>query len=249
MYILDQFDSHIIVSFLNATLVLSIGETVEEVTDSGFLGTTPTIACGLIGDDSLIQVYPSGIRHIKADRRVNEWKSPPRRPITKCAINRRQVVISLVGGEIVYFELDVTNQLREYSERREMPSDVLCMSMSEVPEGELRSRFLTVGLADRTVRIVSLDPADCLAPLSMQALPSDPESLMVMETPGEETGTSSIIHLNIGLSNGCLLRTTLDQVTGDLTDNRTRYLGTKPVKLFRVKIQKRDAVSRQSSYT
>lgn len=137
-----------------------------------------------------------------------------------------------------------------------MPSDVLCMSLSEVPEGELRSRFLTVGLADRTVRIISLDPSDCLAPLryvhlyskscyphlSMQALPSDPESLMVMETPGEETGTSSIIHLNIGLSNGCLLRTTLDQVTGDLTDNRTRYLGTKPVKLFRVKIQKRDAV-------
>jgi hypothetical protein len=54
---LDQFHAHIIVSFINATLVLSIGETVEEVTDSGFLGTTPTIGCGLIGDDSLLQVY------------------------------------------------------------------------------------------------------------------------------------------------------------------------------------------------
>jgi splicing factor 3B subunit 3 len=150
---------------LNATLVLSIGETVEEVTDSGFLGTTPTLGCGLIGDDSLLQVYPSGIRHIRSDRRVNEWRAPPRRPITKCSINQRQVVISLSGGEIVYFELDVNNQLREYSERREMPSEVLCMSMSEVPEGELRSRFLTVGLADRTVRVFSLDTTDCLAPL------------------------------------------------------------------------------------
>jgi splicing factor 3B subunit 3 len=54
--ILDQFDTYIIVSFLNATLVLSIGETVEEVTDSGFLGTTPTLGCGLIGEDSLLQV-------------------------------------------------------------------------------------------------------------------------------------------------------------------------------------------------
>ena len=34
----EEFDSYIIVSFVNATLVLSIGETVEEVTDSGFLG-------------------------------------------------------------------------------------------------------------------------------------------------------------------------------------------------------------------
>lgn len=77
-------------------------------------------------------------------------------------------MISLSGGEIVYFELDINNQLREYSERREMTSEVLCMSMSEVPEGELRSRFLTVGLADRTVRIISLDTTDCLAPLRLR---------------------------------------------------------------------------------
>jgi len=44
------------VSFVNATLVLSIGETVEEVTDSGFLGTTPTLSCSQLGDDALVQV-------------------------------------------------------------------------------------------------------------------------------------------------------------------------------------------------
>jgi hypothetical protein len=43
------------VSFVNATLVLSIGETVEEVTDSGFLGTTPTLSCSALGDDALVQ--------------------------------------------------------------------------------------------------------------------------------------------------------------------------------------------------
>lgn len=42
-------------SFVNATLVLSIGETVEEVTDSGFLGTTPTLSCSLLGEDALVQ--------------------------------------------------------------------------------------------------------------------------------------------------------------------------------------------------
>ena len=53
----DEYDSYIIVSFVNATLVLSIGETVEEVTDSGFLGTTPTLSCSQLGDDALVQVY------------------------------------------------------------------------------------------------------------------------------------------------------------------------------------------------
>jgi splicing factor 3B subunit 3 len=52
----DLYHSQIVVSFVNATLVLSIGETVEEITDSGFLSTSPTLGCGLIGDDSLIQV-------------------------------------------------------------------------------------------------------------------------------------------------------------------------------------------------
>lgn len=41
---------------MNATLVLSIGETVEEVTDSCFLGTTPTLSCAALSDDALVQV-------------------------------------------------------------------------------------------------------------------------------------------------------------------------------------------------
>ena len=40
-----------------------------------------------------------------------------------------------------------------------MSSDVVCMALGRVPAGEQRCRFLAVGLADNTVRIVSLDPA------------------------------------------------------------------------------------------
>ena len=52
-----------------------------------------------------------------------------------------------------------------------------------------------------------------------------------------------------GLQNGVLLRTVLDQVTGDLSDTRTRYLGSKPVKLFRVTMQGSEAVLAMSSRT
>ena len=40
-----------------------------------------------------------------------------------------------------------------------MSSDVVCMALGRVPVGEQRCRFLAVGLADNTVRIVSLDPS------------------------------------------------------------------------------------------
>ncbi len=113
----EKFDSYIIVSFVNATLVLSIGETVEEVTDSGFLGTTPTLSCSALGDDALVQVYPDGIRHIRADKRVNEWKAPGKKTVLRCAVNRRQIVIALSGGELVYFELDSVRPVKSVHER------------------------------------------------------------------------------------------------------------------------------------
>ena len=250
----EEFDAYIVVSFVNATLVLSIGETVEEVTDSGFLGTTPTLSCAQMGDDALVQIYPDGIRHIRSDKRVNEWKTPGKKAIVRCAVNQRQVMIALTGGELVYFEMDPSGQLNEYTERKEMSADVVCMALGNVPSGEQRTRFLGVGLADNTVRIISLDPSDCLTPLSMQALPDSAMSLCISEMGGTEgrdgePGVQGQLYLNIGLHNGVLLRTVVDQVTGDLSDTRTRYIGSRPVKLFRVTMQGGEAVLAMSSRT
>ena len=57
-----------------------------------------------------LQIYPDGIRHIRADKRVNEWKTPGKKSIIKCAVNQRQVVIALTGGELVYFEMDPVSE-------------------------------------------------------------------------------------------------------------------------------------------
>ncbi|KAJ7365143.1 Splicing factor 3B subunit 3 [Desmophyllum pertusum] len=204
----DEFDSYIVVSFINATLVLSIGETVEEVTDSGFLGTTPTLSCSQLGEEALLQVYTDGIRHIRADKRVNEWKTPGKKTIVKCAVNERQVVIALTGGEIVYFEMDPSGQLNEYTERKEMSSDYASPA---------RHARVTVYCGDGHGGLES------------------------------ESGRLGGLFLNIGLSNGVLLRTVLDLVTGDLSDTRTRYLGSKAVKLFKVRMHGSDAVLAMSS--
>lgn len=137
-----------------------------------------------------------------------------------------------------------------------MPSEVMCMALGTVAAGEQRSWFLAVGLQDNTVRIISLDPSDCLAPRSMQALPAAAESLCIVEMGAskdvDNTDDNVIQHqtslyLNIGLQNGVLLRTVLDPISGDLADTRTRYLGSRPVKLFRIRMQGNQAVLAMSS--
>lgn len=87
-----------------------------------------------------------------------------------------------------------------------MPSEVMCMALGNVAVGEQRSWFLAVGLQDNTVRIISLDPSDCLAPRSMQSLPAAAESLCIVEMGAQETDNSednsapqqSSLYLNIG---------------------------------------------------
>jgi splicing factor 3B subunit 3 len=236
----DQFDAYIVLSFTNATLVLSIGETVEEVTDTGFLSTAPTLAVQQMGEDALIQVYPRGIRHIQAGGKVNEWPTPQHRSIVAATTNERQVAVALSSGEIVYFELDADGLLAEYDDRKEMTGTVTCLSLGEVPEGRLRSSFLAVGCDDSTVRVLSLDPDSTLENKSVQALSSAPSALKLMSMVDSAGGTA--LYLHIGLYSGVYLRTVLDEITGDLSDTRTRFLGAKPVKLFQVTVQGQSSV-------
>lgn len=46
--------------------VLSIGETVVEVNDSGFLGTVPTLRTQLLSDDSMLQVCATACSSVQS---------------------------------------------------------------------------------------------------------------------------------------------------------------------------------------
>jgi splicing factor 3B subunit 3 len=76
--------------------------------------------------------------------------------------------------------------------------------------------------------------------------------------------TQPTMFVNIGLQNGVLLRTVLDPTNGQLTDTRTRFvifllsagqhpthlsrfLGTRPIKLVRVQIQRNPGLLALSS--
>ncbi len=228
----DEYTSFIVVAFVNATIVLRVGETVEQATDTGFETEVQTIGAQTMHDGSLVQFTPSSVRHIQQGGRVSEWQAPGRRNITRVAANERQAAIALAGGELVYFEMTPQGNLVE-TERKELGGDVSSLSLGEIPEGALRNRYLAVGSYDKTVRVLSLDPEDNMKSLNMQALTETPESLLFID----ESQAKGSLQLQIGLSNGLLQRTDVDRVTGQMTDTRTRLLGAgKPV-LCKVVIQ------------
>mmetsp|Transcript_4234 Transcript_4234/g.6990 ORF Transcript_4234/g.6990 Transcript_4234/m.6990 type:complete len:1205 (-) Transcript_4234:464-4078(-) len=229
----DEFDAYIVVSFTNATLVFAIGEEVKETNESGFLGTVPTLHTQLLADSSLLQIHPNGLRHIRPDKRINEWKVPGRKTITHATSNERQVAIAL-GGDVVYFELDQMGQLLE-TEKKEMDDEVSCLDLAPIPEGLARCRFLAVGSYDSTVRVLGLNPEDALRGLALQAVPSIPESVLMLyggAAAAQEGAQDVGLFLQVGLQNGVLMRTEVDRVSGQLTDPRTRFLGTRKPSLF-----------------
>lgn len=246
----SPFDKYIIVSFIDATLVLSVGETVQEVTDSGFLTTTRTMQVSVMADDALVQVHKHGIRHIRTGNRISEWKTT--KPIEHAATNARQVIVALAGGQLIYFELDSAGQLMEVGSSHDIRKDVSSLDLGEIPEGRIKSPFVAVGCCDDTVQVLSLDSSDLLSQRSSKSLPARPDSVCLVQMIREiDTGSgssagsssktvaaakgSSNLYLNIGLSNGILVRVVVDPVTGSMSDAREKFLGgNKSVKLFRV---------------
>ena len=230
-------DKYIVISFVDATLVLSIGEIVQEVTNSGLVAAVQTLGVGKMYDGSIVQVHHKGIRHFHEQTgKVSEWRPKAGKQVLFASLNSRQVVVGTLGGEIVYFEIASETGLIQEIARREMGSEVTCVSLGTVGENRTRSLFMAVSASDRSVRVLSLEPDKILKQLSAQSYQVAAESTAITEG-----------FLNIGLSNGTLVRCCLDRVTGVLSDPRSRFLGVRPVRLQKLKHDNREVVVALSS--
>jgi splicing factor 3B subunit 3 len=95
-----------------------------------------------IGTDSLLQVHAQGVRHILVDETHNDWSAPRGKTIIMATTNKRQIVVALSSGELVYFELDLDGQLNEFQGRKALGSTITALSIGEVPEGRQRTQYL-----------------------------------------------------------------------------------------------------------
>lgn len=246
-------DKYIVVSFADATLVLSVGDTVEEVgKESGFLTNAPTLACSALGTDgALCQVHPSGVRHIRRGQ-AKQWHCPGLKRIECASANDSQVIIALAGGEIIYFELDPMSGNLTESATRDIGADVCSLDVGTIAKGRSRSLFAAVGCRDQTVRIVSLEPGNLLAQRSSTALKSRPHSVALQQMSGSDSEGASTgdndLTLMIGLDDGSCLRVAIDPVTGSIGTSPTRrFLGARPVAVSRISLESRPAAILLSS--
>jgi len=248
----SQLDKYIIISFADATLVLSVGEKVEEVGEgSGFLTNAPTLACSALDQGrGIVQVHPGGVRHIhQIGQRPSQWHCPGLKRIETASVNESQVLIALAGGEIIYFELDpMSGNLTEAS-HREMGADVSCLDVGSIPKGRTRSMFAAVGCRDQTVRILSLEPGTLLVQKSSTALKTRvhsvclqqmlPESsdLNVISGDNNDNAQQEDTILTVGMEDGSALRAEIDPISGAIgTSPAKRFLGARPVGVVRVTV-------------
>ena len=248
-------DKYVVVSFADATLVLSIGETIEEVgRESGFLTNAPTLACSALGHDgALCQVHPSGVRHIQKGQ-AKQWHCPGLKRIECASANESQVLIVLAGGEIIYFELDPMSGNLTESKTRDIGADICSLDVGTIAKGSSRSLFAAVGCRDQTVRILSLEPGNLLAQKSSTALRSRPHSvaLQMMSSTNAADGTTTSgtddLTLLIGLDDGSSVRVAIDPITGSIGTSPTRrFLGARPVSVSRITVDSQPAALMLSS--
>lgn len=245
--IIDTYDKYVIVSFQNATLVLSIEEKVREVHTTGFDLKKPSLHVNILADNTFIQVLPNGIIHIKADKKRAFYQTSSK--IFAVTSNHRQIATALQDKEIIYFELQ--GDKLEQIEKKVLDSEITSLDIGPIPEGRNKSKFLAVGCSDNSIRILSLEIDQCLSKISIQMLPAPPESLLMIEMGGLSTSINSSENINlflfVGLNNGVLMKTSVDPITGSLSDTRTKYLGTRTVSLFKTSVQGKSAVIASSS--
>ena len=102
-------------SFSTRTVVLTTtANGYSQTKDTGIEEETTSLHIGRLEDDSLIQIIPSGFRHIKKDKTARTMKFEGK--IIKGITKGRQMAVALAGGDIIYYELDQTDSLSEVAQ-------------------------------------------------------------------------------------------------------------------------------------
>lgn len=226
----------VFLSLPKATMVLKIEdgslEELENASESFKTENDRTIFVGLMGESSIIQVCENSLSQIALAKKppiLNsklEWLPPAGIKIVEATCSSTQLALGLSNNEIVWFELDTSNGgevLNEYQNRVEMPDKITALSLPQT----FKSDFLAVGCQDSSVKIIGLKSTSrdsFLEVLSMQVVLSPPSDLKLVHSKG-------LLFLHLGLDAGVYIRSNIDKTDGQLFDIRTKYLGSKPVKV------------------
>ncbi|KAK5122599.1 hypothetical protein LTR85_003862 [Meristemomyces frigidus] len=244
----DEYHSYLLLSsgYGDKTIVLSIGDEVETAEDTLFLTNRATVTAQQMGDATLVQVHARGVHSILESGAINEWPAPAHRTIVAASANSRQLLLGLSSSELAFFFMGDDGVLNQLEEMPEMSGKVTALSVGATPRGQQQAKFAVVGCDDCTIRVLSIELDSPLEARSVQALSAVPTSIEVVSQIDPASGTL-VSYVHIGLQSGLYLRALIDEVTGELGEVRTKFLGARATRLFPVEVAEQEAVLACSS--
>jgi len=246
-------DDFLLVSFSDASLVLTVGELVEECADSPFRTDIKTLLVKNMSNDVIVQVHTGGIRFVQstttADKgttfSAKQWQSPSGRTVVAATANQWQVAIALQGGDLFVFELNTQGQALEVG-RKSIGDEIVALALPEVIGDRRSAAYMSVASLDATVRLLSLDRQHALRQVSVLANPygAQVEGIEMIRMPahlavgvGADAGAVAYpLFLFVGLASGIQIRSLVDTTTGHLLDQRVKFLDNAPIKLQTVRL-------------
>lgn len=224
---LDDYERYLILSLPNSTMVLSLGESVEEVEDTGLKTDVSSIEVTQMGSSLIVQVYSDGVIHLNQNKVVEEWLPPAGIKILCCSLTSHQLALGLLNREIVYLELNDVEKLTELGSRTEMAAQIILILLGDIPDGRLRSPFLAIVCNNNTLTLARTGKQ--LEHVSTQELSANALSVLICNM-------REGIALHIGLENGIYVRTLIDSSSGRISDRIVQYLGPRAVKLGQIEL-------------
>lgn len=246
----DEHHSYLLLTsvYADRTLALSVGDLIETMENSKFLLNRATIVAAQMGDSTLVQVHARGVHSILETGEVNQWHTPTHRTVVVGSANQHQLLLGLSSAELCFFFMGEDGVLQQLEDMPVMSGKVTALSVGKTPVGQQQARYAVVGCDDCTIRVLSIELDTPLEARSIQAVSDVPTSIEVVEQLDPASNTM-VSYAHIGLKSGLYLRAVIDEVTGELSDVRTKFLGSKEVRVFPVEINEQDCIVACSSRT
>ncbi len=230
----DDFDSLVIFSFVNKTLVYEIDEkykTLKECNNNFFETKLPSLHVSIIKDNSFLQVLPNGILHIKTEKKTTFLKSSS---VINCAsATNNQLVIGLENKELLYFEFDNTLNKPDI---KVIGKKISLVEFCPIDEGIFKSKYIAICIDDSTINILSLEKDKLFFMASTMKIPDNVSSLKIIQN---DKHYSHSFMAFVGLTNGVLVMINFSRAPGNTqfqTQIQTKFIGEEDLKLYKLNL-------------
>ena len=229
---IDNFDTYIVLSFVNKTLIYEIEFNTYNIIETkthNFETKLPSLNITILKDNSFLQVLPNGILHIKPEKKTTFLKSSSN-IICSCS-NCNQLIIGLENKELLYFEFDTELNKPDI---KVIGKKISFVELCPIDEGIFRSKYIAICVDESNINILSLEKDKLFFMASSINIPDKVTSLKIIQN--DKNYSHSFIAF-VGLINGVLVMINFNKTAGNTqfqTQIQTKFIGDAELKLYKL---------------